>query len=645
MSAIAFLPSAADPVNTIKWTVVLLCGVLTLAAAAAQVVQHRVIMVPAPMVLASLGTLAVALCAAAVAAPVTAIAVLGAPGRLSGLALYLVAIVLFVSTSGSGSVHLRWVQTAVVAAGTFTATYGVFQSLGWDAIKWANEFNPIIASLGNPNFASGYLGICVPVAAAWALRLRARGPAQLTMTLLAAGMLAVAVLSDSSQGPLAATAGLGVVTLGYGLNHRGSMRRAWLGGVVAGTAVGAALLAAGIQGVGPLSRLFGAGNFTTRRWYWDAALSMWSDRPLLGVGLDSYGLFWRTSRPLENVATLGGGDYSDAAHSVPLHLLATGGLLVAVTYAAFAGIVATALLRGLYAASGADRLRLAGVGGGWVAFQVQSLVSIDQVPLVVLNFVLAGAVLAASGTWPVWEIRLPGALVPVNPAGSGKRRAPSPAKRARALTAPDLALLGLLALGGLALAWAALIPLRADVAVRSGDIALRAGNGNAALAAFDHAIDLLPGRSLHWSRRGDLLAAVRQPAAALDAYDQAVAVDPANIGILLAAAKLAEEQGQLDRSRSYHRQAVAQDPYNPATIREAATFELRHGGASAARVLLEEALARTPATTPLWLPLGDARQVLGDKQGAISAYEEALRRDPAQTKAAAELAELKAAPD
>ncbi len=54
-------------------------------------------------------------------------------------------------------------------AGLFTATYGLLQKAGIDSIPWNNPFNPIIAALGNPNFASGYLGIAAAAGAGGAL--------------------------------------------------------------------------------------------------------------------------------------------------------------------------------------------------------------------------------------------------------------------------------------------------------------------------------------------------------------------------------------------------------------------------------------------------------------------------------------------
>ncbi len=643
LSAVLFLPAAADPVNVVKLVVVVAAAVACVSTALYRLARHREGVMPVGVFPTALAVLSVALVVAAVGSPSATTAVLGTPGRLAGLLLYTTCMLLGVSTLRAGSDHLWVVEVSLALAGGFTAAYGALQLLGLDAINWANDFNPLIAALGNPNFASAYLGICVPLFLSFSLRAVAPARWRWTAAAGAVALTLLAVLSSAAQGPLCAMTGSGVVVLAWLLDQHGTRRRAGLAALALATVGGSLTLALGVKGLGPAARLFGAGSFQTRRWYWNAAMDMWRKEPVLGVGIDHYGRNWRTSRPLDNVSALGGGDYTDAAHSVPLHLLATGGLVVAVAYALVVIATSWALLQGMRRLQGDARLRLAGVGGAWVAYQVQSLVSIDQVPLVVLNFVLAAAVVVASGTGKVKHVRLPGALPPPEPARPGRRQAVQLGTRTRDLTGVDLVALSVVGLLTVAALWFSLTPLRADLAIASGDEALRTGDGNASLEAYQHAADLLPGRSLPWSREASLLTNVRQPAAALTAYDRAIEADPSDISVLEAAARVAEEQQQLDRARRYHRQALAQDPYNPATVAAAATFELRHGGAAAALEILEAALQRTPAKGPLWTPLGDARQVTGDRSGAVQAYEQALLVTPTDAKATAELAKLRAA--
>lgn len=642
LTGILFLPSAADPVNVIKLVVLLLAGVGCMAAVTLRLVRERLVDLPVGAYPMALAGFIAALFVALMASPSTTAGLLGAPGRLSGFLLYLAAATVAVSTLRGGLAGLSSVEAAISAAAVFTASYGLLQYVGIDAISWANEFNPVIASLGNPNFASAYLGACAPLLVAVTVRRDQLRWLRTCAAVVAAGTLLAALLSGAVQGPIAATAGLTVVLLAWLRDRPDPRRRRQLvSGLASIVGLGVALLALGAAGAGPLSAIFGAGNFDTRKWYWSAALTMWREQPLLGVGLDHYGRSWGIARPMSNVTALGGGDFTDAAHSVPLHLLATGGLVVALAYLAFVSVTLLALVRGLNRLEGDARLRLAGVGGAWVAYQVQSLVSIDQVPLVVLNVVLSAAVVVASGTARLKRVRLPGALPPEPERPAGGRRAPSLAPRVRATTAGDVVLLSMITILGGALLWLALIPLRADVAVRSGDDALRRGDGNASLAAYDKAIELLPGRSPYWMRKASLMTNV-QPATALDAYDGAIQADPSNAAALRSAGALAEAEGQLERARGYFRRAVDVDPYNPGTVTAAATFELRHGGAAAAKELLEKAVARTPGQAALWTPLGDARQVLGDEQGAIAAYERALALDPTIARATEELTKLRA---
>jgi putative inorganic carbon (HCO3(-)) transporter len=638
LSAVLFMPASADPVNVVKLVAVLMSAILCLTAMAMALVRDRTLVLPPRRLLLTLGLLAGVLSAVAIASPSKTTALLGTPGRLSGLFLYMSCIVLAVSTSRLGS--SRWiVDGTIIGSASFTALYGLLQYFGLDAVNWANDFNPIIATLGNPNFASAYIGIAVPLLAAFALR---QGRSRVTFSALAGGvlLLGVATMSGSIQGPLAAGAGLMVVAFAAALNRAGRARLLALITLWGLVVTAVTLLAIGVLGGGPAARIFGAGNFETRKWYWKAAINMWQEQPLLGVGLDHYGRFWRTARPMENVAALGGSDFTDAAHSVPLHFLATGGVVAFAAYLLFVIVTGWTLMHGMRVVSGEARLRLGGVGGAWVAYQVQSLVSIDQVPLVVLNFVLAGAVVATSAAGAL-VLRLPGAplLVDRPRAGRRGRRVVSPPPRAT--SAADvlmLAAIGILALG---LTWSAFAPLRADLALKRGTTALMRGDGNTALSSFQRAAEIVPGRTVHWSRQGDLLAAVQRVDAALQAYDRALTADPTNVGAIKVAASLAEEDGQLDRARGYYRMAVREDPFNPATITTAATFELRHGGARQALVLLEQAVVRTPDHAALWTALGDARQVLGDQQDAIEAYERALSLDPTIAKATEELVKLR----
>ncbi|MGI8535074.1 MAG: tetratricopeptide repeat protein [Mycobacteriales bacterium] len=647
LTCILFTAKSADPVNVIKLTALLLGAIALVASAAIRVVQLRVAQVPWGLPAAAVAALLVAFVVATVTAPVTTTAVLGAYGRNSGLLAYASAIVLFLAGLRLlGGRETRVLVSGVVIAGLFTATYGLLQLLGWDSVPWNNPFNPVIASLGNPDFASGYLGIAAPVAVGGALWKGWDPPWRIACAVTAGLCLLTAVLSSAVQGPIAAAGGLAVVTLAVLLDQPARRRRIGLAVLGSVAALGAAVLVLGATAqAGPAKSFFTGISYDSRSWYWGAAVEMFGDRPALGVGLDQYGNYWRTARSAASVAGQGGTAYSDSAHSIPLQMFAQGGLLLGLTYLAFVGLVGWALVRGLLRLSGPDRILLAAVGGGWAAYQVQSIVSIDQVPLIVLHFALAGGVVAAAGAAKLREVRLPGAPKPVvPPAGKGKKkgRPPVARPRKRTQTNADHVLVGGIGVVALVAAFYALVPLRADSALQAGNVALSAGDRSAALEAYRRATDLTSGRALYWSKQGQFFQQTQQPDKALAAFRNGVRADDFEVNNLAVAAAAAEKTGDLALSRELYERAVRLDPWRTETLLKAATFELRHDGTPTARIVLEDAVDRLPTQAALWATLGQARAALGDAAAAREAYERALALQPGEPTATDGLAKLAA---
>lgn len=630
-----FLPSASDPVNVAKLTALLLTAIMLIVSAVARVLQDRVVHVPVSLAGASAVALLLAFVVSTLVAPVTTTAVLGSYGRNSGLLAYAAAIVLFlVGLRVFDRPGTRVLVGAVVAAGLFTASYGLLQRAGWDLVPWTNPFNPIIAALGNPNFASAYLGIAASAACGGALWTGWSRGWRVGCAVTAVLCLTTAALSSSVQGPIAAAGGLFVVAVAWLLDQPSGRRRGGLGVLVTSAVGGTALLVAGLVAkAGPAAGIFSDAGSRARAYYWEAAITMFADRPLLGVGLDQYGSFWPSSRSAASLDFLASNDVADAAHSVPLQMLAQGGVLLGAAYTAFVLATGLALVRGLARLRGPDRILLSAVGGAWAAYQVQSLVSIDQVPLLVLHFSLAGAVVAAAGCSGFRELRLPGTLpVSAGPTASRPRRRAAPVlQQRRARTGGDTAVLGAVGLLALVASYLVFVPLRADVAAKDGDEHLTRGRGDASLAAYEQAVGLLPGRATYWLKLANLFDALTPPAPARaqDAYEAAVEADPRNVNAVLGLARVTESTGQLDRSRTLHHRAVELSPLDEAVLLRAASFELRHDRAEAARQVLVEATRHFPDSAAAWSAFGEAQQSLGDADAARTAYERALAIDPA----------------
>ena len=87
-------------------------------------------------------------------------ALIGDNMRRNGLLLYLAlaVILLFASRTINFIYSLRLIQVAVIT-GLVSSSYGIVQMTGNDPVSWNNPYNPIIVTLGNPNFAAAAMAI------------------------------------------------------------------------------------------------------------------------------------------------------------------------------------------------------------------------------------------------------------------------------------------------------------------------------------------------------------------------------------------------------------------------------------------------------------------------------------------------------
>lgn len=353
-----------------------------------------------------------------------------------------------------------------------------------------------------------------------------------------------------------------------------------------GTTLAAALAVLGIAGAGPLAGLGAQAGVELRLHYWQAALGMVGAEPLTGVGLDRYGAYFREYRSDAAVAALSGEIDVDAAHSVPLNLLAGGGLPLGLAYLAVVLAVGWMLVRGLTRLWGAPLRLLGAFGGAWVAYQVQSLVSFDVPPLAVLGWVTAGAVVVAAGGAAVIDVRLPWWKTSVLRRGSGLLP-----------HAPGLRLLvaGTLVLGGVA-AVGALTPLYADVLGRAAAEA-RDTDPQRAIAAAERATGLAPWRPEYWREVGAAYLRAGLVEQAATALERGVRADPRHLALVLSAAGAAAAMGDEQRAAALYEQAVAIEPRAPDVLLEAAEFLAEAGRPERASDLVRTVLAFDPTNT------------------------------------------------
>jgi O-antigen ligase len=313
----------------------------------------------------------------------------GTTGRNTGLITYLAFSILFVvSMVASSVVFLSRFLLACLIVGVASLGYGVIQALGGDPFDWVNPYSPVFGFLGNPNFQSSLLGILGAVV--FTQLLSGSVKLQIKSAYVVYLLVTIYVIkeTDSQQGFLVLLIG-SAISFGVFVNHRSKIFGfSYLGLAV----VGFTGILFGTLNKGPLASLLYKESVTYRGDYWRAGWKMTLENPIFGVGLDSYGDWYRRSRTIEATLRRGPDVTSNAAHNVFLDISAYGGFPLVLFYIALMSLVIASAVKVIKRSQGFNA-GFVGLIAGWVAFQAQSIISINQIGLALWGWVLSGLII------------------------------------------------------------------------------------------------------------------------------------------------------------------------------------------------------------------------------------------------------------
>jgi O-antigen ligase len=321
------------------------------------------------------------------------ISIFGEAMRKNGFLPYLALVIIMVSAAfyvRLSNINILFQVTYFV--GGMSGIYGLMQSTGNDFILWNNPHNPVITTLGNPNFAAalmavmGILIFSVLFIRSYKLKYKIVG------AIICFLLLLVIYRSNARQGLLSYAIGIGVfliIFLWY--------KNKWLGlsSSVLGLIV-ATLAVLGMLQKGPFEKFLYKASVTIRGYYWNAGIEMFQNYPLTGVGMDRYGAFFKQYREQKYSLSYGFEITSTNAHNTFIQFFATGGLVLGLAYLFLNFYVLKRALIGLKDNNQDNRLIIAGVFSSWVAYQAQSLISIDNIGISIWGWVLGGTIVGLS---------------------------------------------------------------------------------------------------------------------------------------------------------------------------------------------------------------------------------------------------------
>jgi O-antigen ligase len=375
-----------DPINVPKLAVIAVGGFMALGAL---VMQRKVLLSPKyrPVLIFAAAFILHLLLVLVLSGTNFNQEFFGTFGRATGFVAYASLTFLLVAAviSSQATVLNRLTWTLIVAGGLSIA-YGLIQAADLDPMNWVSGYNPVIGFLGNPNFQSSFVGFNGVLV--FALLLSKKYSVLVRGLLLADLVLSVIVIvvTDSQQGLLVLAGGIAIVGFVWITTSR--VKFLSIPALIAGL-IGAVLVTLGSLNSGPLASLLYKASVTYRGDYWQAGWKMTVEHPFFGVGLDSYGDWYRRARSVEATLRRGPDVVSNAAHNVLLDLSSNGGFPLLFIYLFMLGLVLVSSYKVFRRNQAFDPL-FTGLFAVWVAYQAQSIISLNQLGLAVWGWIISG---------------------------------------------------------------------------------------------------------------------------------------------------------------------------------------------------------------------------------------------------------------
>lgn len=314
----------------------------------------------------------------------------GVVGRSSGFLTYFGYCLLFILSMSYLSLNnFKLLVRAMLIAGFMGSFYSLLEKLNIDPWRIESVYNGTSSLFGNPNFSGAFLSLSV-IVCIWILTDRSmvkdRWLAGATLPLAIYGVYT----SKALQGIISIIIGLLILTL---IKLFQVMRSSGIIGLVSAAAIGFFGLLGSLN-LGPLSTFLYKGSVAERGDMWRTAISMLKEHPLWGVGIERYGSYFREYRDLKQSLRGGSDVFSDNAHNVVLHLMATGGIFLGALYLAIVIGVFVVGIRALVTSRNEKRSLLGVALAIWIPIQAQNTISVDNPSVFVWNWILGGAIIA-----------------------------------------------------------------------------------------------------------------------------------------------------------------------------------------------------------------------------------------------------------
>lgn len=312
----------------------------------------------------------------------------GSYGRNNGLLCYLfLGVILLGYSSLRSRRSFDLLIKALILSGFVNLAYGGWVIAFGDFVGWYNPYRGILGTFGNPNFIGAFLGMFFSVYIALAAGKQSSTKLRISLVFVLPLTILEILKSNAIQGRVLAALGLGIVGFFF---LRSYSSRFWTGVYSIFTIVVGSTALAGALQHGPLVDYIYKTSVSLRGQYWLAAWNTGSTNPVTGVGMDSFGDWYRRSRDVRAITLPGVNTTVNTAHNVWMDMFAFGGWPLFLAYLFLLTFPLIAIIKVMRRNKDYNPTFVA-LTVGWICYQVQSLISINQIGLAIWGWALSGA--------------------------------------------------------------------------------------------------------------------------------------------------------------------------------------------------------------------------------------------------------------
>ena len=313
----------------------------------------------------------------------------GAFGRNTGFLTYFSLLLLLINTALIQKVdfYQKLVNSLLITAIPMTI-YCLIQYADLDPIGWS-EKHPF-GTLGNINFSSAFFGLTSICALVLLFEKKISTGLRLALGFLIVIDMFIVLSTGSIQGFMIFVAGSGLSGFLY-IRSKARLRILRIPYTVIGL-IGVSITVFGLSNKGPLAKFLFAPSIVFRTDYWHAGWQMTKEHLLFGVGLDSYGDWYRASRGMLSTLRTGPERIANTAHNIFLDISSNGGFPLITAYLAINLIAFRSALKVLKRDT-VFRPYFVAIFSVWFGYLIFSAISINQVGVGIWGWLFTGALI------------------------------------------------------------------------------------------------------------------------------------------------------------------------------------------------------------------------------------------------------------